>query len=124
MSTEAPLTPESEKREEWVTPLFYWYCSNNPEEKNIDDEQSIRTEEVDNDVEPSASSKSNAKQSNGNEETNESSTGSTQRLDSSQSSKRKNLECAGIVEEKCQPNPNSNGGCLKTRVSAYRIAYL
>ena len=79
---------------------------------------------MDNDAEPSASSKLNAKQSNGNEETNESSTGSFQRLESSQSSKRKNLECAGIVEEKCQPNPNSSGCCLKTRVSAYRIAHL
>lgn len=36
--------------------------------------------------------------------------------DRSQSSKRKAWECAGIVEEKCHPNPNAKRDSLETMV--------
>lgn len=52
----------------------------------------------------------------------DSDTESSLKSDRSQSSKRKAWECAGIVEEKCHPNPNAKRDSLQTMVPLKSIS--
>ena len=55
-------------------------------------------------------------------ESKDSDTESSLKSDRSQSSKRKAWECAGIVEEKCHPNPNAKRDSLETMVPLKSIS--
>ena len=96
--------------------LKRFYCRSQNGEFPIDHGKRVEMEDTKQEGLDSYSLDNNASQVNKRFEEKDSDTDNSVKSDHSPSSKRKAWECAGIVEEKCHPNPSAKRDSLETMV--------